>query len=88
MLYIINTILWHMVFRNTSFQSFLSSSIQPSIHGICKTSYKVNAEEEIATDITLERDLSRCDTFVPLRDHTSPLALISGLVGENKHAMW
>ncbi|KAK1875575.1 Apolipoprotein B-100 [Dissostichus eleginoides] len=27
----------------------------------------------------LNRDLSRCDKFVPLRDHTSPLALISGM---------
>ncbi|KAI3364234.1 hypothetical protein L3Q82_011034, partial [Scortum barcoo] len=51
----------------------------PTIHGKCKTYYTVNAREDIATDITLNRDLSRCDKFVPMRDHTSPLALISGM---------
>uniref|UniRef100_A0A8C3ANU6 Apolipoprotein Bb, tandem duplicate 2 n=1 Tax=Cyclopterus lumpus TaxID=8103 RepID=A0A8C3ANU6_CYCLU len=52
----------------------------PTIHGKCKTYYTVNAREDIATDTTLKRDLSRCDKFVPLKDHTSPLALISGMV--------
>ncbi|XP_070843707.1 apolipoprotein Bb, tandem duplicate 1 [Chaetodon trifascialis] len=51
----------------------------PTIHGKCKTYYTVNAREDIATDISLNRDLSRCDKFVPMRDHTSPLALISGM---------
>ncbi|XP_039982146.1 apolipoprotein Bb, tandem duplicate 1 [Xiphias gladius] len=51
----------------------------PTIHGKCKTYYKVNTREDIATDISLNRDLSRCDKFVPMRDHTSPLALISGM---------
>lgn len=51
----------------------------PTIHGKCKTDYTVNAREDIATDISLNRDLSRCDKFVPMRDHTSPLALISGM---------
>ncbi|XP_041814966.1 apolipoprotein Bb, tandem duplicate 1 [Chelmon rostratus] len=51
----------------------------PTIHGKCKTYYSVNAREDIATDISLNRDLSRCDKFVPMRDHTSPLALISGM---------
>ncbi|KAM7367783.1 hypothetical protein PAMP_014060 [Pampus punctatissimus] len=51
----------------------------PTIHGVCKTQYSVNAREDIATDISLNRDLSRCDKFVPIRDHTSPLALISGM---------
>ncbi|XP_010781933.1 apolipoprotein B-100-like, partial [Notothenia coriiceps] len=51
----------------------------PTIHGKCKTQSTVNAREDIATDISLNRDLSRCDKFVPLRDHTSPLALISGM---------
>uniref|UniRef100_A0AAQ4QBK0 Apolipoprotein Bb, tandem duplicate 1 n=1 Tax=Gasterosteus aculeatus aculeatus TaxID=481459 RepID=A0AAQ4QBK0_GASAC len=50
----------------------------PTIHGKCRTYSTVNAREDIATDISLERDLSTCDKFVPLRDHTSPLALISG----------
>uniref|UniRef100_A0AAZ3SHM5 Vitellogenin domain-containing protein n=1 Tax=Oncorhynchus tshawytscha TaxID=74940 RepID=A0AAZ3SHM5_ONCTS len=51
----------------------------PTIHGMCKTNYIVNAMEDIATDITLNRDLSKCDHFIPQRDHTSPLALISGM---------
>ncbi|XP_040919863.1 apolipoprotein B-100-like [Toxotes jaculatrix] len=51
----------------------------PTIHGKCKTYYTVNAREDIATDISLNRDLSRCDRFVPMRDYTSPLALISGM---------
>ncbi|XP_024275438.2 apolipoprotein B-100 [Oncorhynchus tshawytscha] len=51
----------------------------PTIHGMCKTNYKVNTMEDIATDITLNRDLSKCDHFIPQRDHTSPLALISGM---------
>nr|XP_061806662.1 apolipoprotein B-100-like [Nerophis lumbriciformis] len=51
----------------------------PTIHGTCKTYYTINAREDIATDISLERDLSSCDKFVPVRDYTSPLALISGM---------
>ncbi|XP_071324154.1 apolipoprotein Bb, tandem duplicate 1 [Trachinotus anak] len=51
----------------------------PTIHGKCKTHYSINTRENIATDVSLTRDLSRCDKFVPMRDHTSPLALISGM---------
>ncbi|KAM4600708.1 apolipoprotein B-100-like [Polymixia lowei] len=51
----------------------------PTIHGMCRTQYSVNARQDIATDVSLTRDLSRCDKFVPMRDHTSPLALISGM---------
>ncbi|KAM9354955.1 apolipoprotein Bb, tandem duplicate 1 [Pholidichthys leucotaenia] len=51
----------------------------PTIHGKCKTDSIVSAIEDTATKVTLHRDLSRCDKFVPMRDHTSPLALISGM---------
>ncbi|XP_051510342.1 apolipoprotein B-100-like [Myxocyprinus asiaticus] len=51
----------------------------PTIYGSCKTGYSVNTREDIATDVTLNRDLSKCDNFRPLRDHTSPLALITGM---------
>ncbi|KAK5605614.1 hypothetical protein CRENBAI_009306, partial [Crenichthys baileyi] len=51
----------------------------PTIHGKCRTSYTNNAREDIVTDISLHRDLSRCDKFVPIRDHNSPLALITGM---------
>ncbi|XP_053531616.1 apolipoprotein Bb, tandem duplicate 1 isoform X2 [Ictalurus punctatus] len=51
----------------------------PTIYGLCKTDYTVNAREDIATDVTLNRDLSRCDQFRPIKDHTSPLAIITGM---------
>ncbi|XP_049914916.1 apolipoprotein Bb, tandem duplicate 1 [Epinephelus moara] len=51
----------------------------PTIHGKCRTYSTVNARQDIATDISLTRDLSRCSKFVPIRDDTSPLALISGM---------
>ncbi|MCI4389549.1 hypothetical protein PGIGA_G00099390 [Pangasianodon gigas] len=51
----------------------------PTIYGLCKTDYTVNTREDIATDVTLNRDLSRCDQFRPIRDHTSPLAIITGM---------
>ncbi|XP_028996434.1 apolipoprotein B-100-like [Betta splendens] len=50
-----------------------------TVHGICSTSFSVNSREDIATDVTLSRDLSKCDEFVPRWQATSPLALISGM---------
>ncbi|KAJ8274954.1 hypothetical protein COCON_G00095790 [Conger conger] len=50
-----------------------------TLHGICKTDFAVNTREDIATDVTVTRDLSHCDGFSPKKDFTSPLALISGL---------
>uniref|UniRef100_A0A0S7EYM0 APOB n=1 Tax=Poeciliopsis prolifica TaxID=188132 RepID=A0A0S7EYM0_9TELE len=55
------------------------NSNMPTIHGKCMTSYTSNAREDIDTDINLHRDLSTCDKFVPIRDHSSPLALITGM---------
>uniref|UniRef100_A0A3B3V362 Apolipoprotein Bb, tandem duplicate 2 n=1 Tax=Poecilia latipinna TaxID=48699 RepID=A0A3B3V362_9TELE len=51
----------------------------PTIHGKCTTSYTSNAREDIDTDISLHRDLSTCDKFVPIKDHSSPLALLTGM---------
>ncbi|ROL43503.1 Apolipoprotein B-100 [Anabarilius grahami] len=51
----------------------------PTIYGMCKTGYSVNSRKDIATDVTLNRDLSKCDNFRPVKDHTSPLALITGM---------
>ncbi|XP_060722344.1 apolipoprotein Bb, tandem duplicate 1 [Tachysurus vachellii] len=51
----------------------------PTIYGLCETHYTVNTREDIATDVTLNRDLSRCDQFRPIKDHTSPLAIIKGM---------
>ncbi|XP_073708955.1 apolipoprotein B-100 [Garra rufa] len=47
----------------------------PTIYGLCKTDYVMQTSE----DITLKRDLSKCDKFRPIKDHTSPLALITGM---------
>lgn len=57
---------------------------QPTIHGKCNTRYSTNSRSSIAADISLTRDLSECDKFVPIRDYTSPLALISGMVFKKK----
>ncbi|CAB1340530.1 unnamed protein product [Coregonus sp. 'balchen'] len=43
------------------------------------TDFTVNSREDIATDVTVTRDLSKCDSFIAQRDHTSPLAIISGM---------
>ncbi|XP_062267991.1 apolipoprotein B-100-like [Platichthys flesus] len=51
----------------------------PTIHGMCKTDSSITSTEDSTTGISLTRDLSTCDKFVPMRDHTSPLALISGM---------
>ncbi|XP_030577076.1 apolipoprotein B-100-like [Archocentrus centrarchus] len=51
----------------------------PTVHGVCSTDFTVNSREEIATDVTINRDLSRCDWFTARRQDTSPLALISGM---------
>ncbi|XP_062324139.1 apolipoprotein B-100-like isoform X1 [Osmerus eperlanus] len=50
-----------------------------TLHGVCDTDNTVNARENDVTDLTLTRDLSRCDSFTAQKDHTSPLALISGM---------
>ncbi|XP_070843273.1 apolipoprotein B-100-like [Chaetodon trifascialis] len=51
----------------------------PTVHGVCPTDFTVNAREDIATDVTVSRDLSRCDSFFARRQDTSPLALITGM---------
>ncbi|KAG7270490.1 hypothetical protein CRUP_032786, partial [Coryphaenoides rupestris] len=55
------------------------NNYMPTIYGKCKTEATVTERQTIATAISLNRDLSKCDTFVPMRDQTSPLALISGM---------
>ncbi|XP_036406031.1 apolipoprotein B-100-like [Megalops cyprinoides] len=56
------------------------NSNMATLHGLCSTDFTVNTREDIATDVTVTRDLSHCDSFRPSKDLTSPLALISGLV--------
>lgn len=50
------------------------------MHGQCLTDYLVNARKDIATDVTLSRDLSRCDQFYSRELANSPLALLQKLV--------
>eukprot|EP00064_Thunnus_orientalis_P009740 superscaffoldBa00001255_g9766 len=50
-----------------------------TVHGVCSTDFTVNSREDIATDVTVSRDLSKCDWFMARRQDTSPLALISGM---------
>lgn len=50
-----------------------------TVHGVCPTDFTVNVREDIATDVTVSRDLSKCDGFFARRQDTSPLALISGM---------
>ncbi|KAA0708904.1 Apolipoprotein B-100 [Triplophysa tibetana] len=50
-----------------------------TVHGICATEVKVNTREDIATDVTITRDLSGCDHFKTQRSHNSPLAIVTGL---------
>uniref|UniRef100_A0A3Q2WUG3 Vitellogenin domain-containing protein n=1 Tax=Haplochromis burtoni TaxID=8153 RepID=A0A3Q2WUG3_HAPBU len=51
----------------------------PTVHGVCSTDFTVNDKQDIATDVTVSRDLSRCDWFTARRQDTSPLALVSGM---------
>ncbi|XP_029281256.1 apolipoprotein B-100-like [Cottoperca gobio] len=50
-----------------------------TVHGVCPTDFSVNTREDIATDVTVNRDLSKCDFYFARRQVTSPLALITGM---------
>uniref|UniRef100_A0A0E9W9G8 Uncharacterized protein n=1 Tax=Anguilla anguilla TaxID=7936 RepID=A0A0E9W9G8_ANGAN len=43
-----------------------------TLHGMCKTDFAVNTREDIATDVTVARDLSSCDGFSAKKDFASP----------------
>uniref|UniRef100_A0A3Q2XSY2 Vitellogenin domain-containing protein n=1 Tax=Hippocampus comes TaxID=109280 RepID=A0A3Q2XSY2_HIPCM len=51
----------------------------PTMYGICTTDFTVNARGDIATDVTISRDLSSCDGFSAHKQASSPLALLSGM---------
>uniref|UniRef100_A0A3Q3G180 Vitellogenin domain-containing protein n=1 Tax=Labrus bergylta TaxID=56723 RepID=A0A3Q3G180_9LABR len=55
------------------------ATLTSTVHGVCPTDFTVNTREDIATDVTVTRDLSKCDMFFARRQHTSPLALITGM---------
>ncbi|KAM8832925.1 apolipoprotein B-100-like [Spinachia spinachia] len=50
-----------------------------TVHGVCPTDFSVNAREDIATDVTVSRDLSKCDSFTARKQTTSPMAIITGM---------
>uniref|UniRef100_A0A3P8S942 Vitellogenin domain-containing protein n=1 Tax=Amphiprion percula TaxID=161767 RepID=A0A3P8S942_AMPPE len=52
-----------------------------TVHGHCLTDYVENARKDIATEVTLSRDLSQCDQFYSRDLSNSPLALLQKLVG-------
>ncbi|KAF4099959.1 hypothetical protein G5714_020085 [Onychostoma macrolepis] len=60
----------------------------PTIYGLCKTDYVMKTREDIDTEVTLNRDLSKCDKFRPIKDHTSPLALITGMHHPLAQLIW
>ncbi|XP_051252201.1 apolipoprotein B-100 [Dicentrarchus labrax] len=55
------------------------NSLMSTVHGQCLTDYKVNMRKDIATDVTLSRDLSLCDQFNSRELANSPLALLQKL---------
>ncbi|XP_044022340.1 apolipoprotein B-100 isoform X2 [Siniperca chuatsi] len=55
------------------------NSLMSTVHGQCLTDYLVNARKDIATDVTLSRDLSQCDQFYSRELANSPLALLQKL---------
>ncbi|XP_048841544.1 apolipoprotein B-100-like [Brienomyrus brachyistius] len=56
-----------------------SSKYMETLYGLCKTEVTVSSRGNIANNVTFIRDLSKCDRFNPMKDFTSPLALMSGL---------
>uniref|UniRef100_A0A3B3V3X4 Vitellogenin domain-containing protein n=1 Tax=Poecilia latipinna TaxID=48699 RepID=A0A3B3V3X4_9TELE len=51
----------------------------PTVHGVCSSDFAINLGSDAASEVTISRDLSKCDGFVARRQNTSPLALISGM---------
>ncbi|XP_057599079.1 apolipoprotein B-100 [Hippopotamus amphibius kiboko] len=51
-----------------------------TVYGNCSSDFTVKTREEnVATEISIERDLEKCDHFQPISTEVSPLALIKGL---------
>ncbi|MGH0148147.1 UNVERIFIED_CONTAM: hypothetical protein FKN15_012101 [Acipenser sinensis] len=53
-----------------------------TVYGKCDSELTVNTRkaDSSATDITVTRDLIKCQSFDPMRGYVSPLALITGMV--------
>ncbi|XP_028647178.1 apolipoprotein B-100 [Erpetoichthys calabaricus] len=51
-----------------------------TVYGACEGEMTVvNRKGDIASEITVTRDLSSCKNFSPMRDYASPIALITGM---------
>ncbi|XP_072305812.1 uncharacterized protein [Eucyclogobius newberryi] len=50
----------------------------PTVHGQCSSELTERSRDESTSEVTVRRDLSTCDGLVH-KQHTSPLALISGM---------
>ncbi|MEQ2180216.1 hypothetical protein GOODEAATRI_033579, partial [Goodea atripinnis] len=55
------------------------NSLVSTVHGQCLTAYTVNSRQDIATGVSLSRDLSQCDQFYGRTLTSSPLALLQQL---------
>ncbi|KAM6917506.1 apolipoprotein B-100 isoform 1-T1 [Lycodopsis pacificus] len=53
--------------------------LMSTVHGQCFTDYLGNARGDVATQVTLSRDLSQCDQFHSRERVNSPLALLQKL---------
>ncbi|XP_077567723.1 apolipoprotein B-100-like [Stigmatopora nigra] len=73
---IVSSLLIHVMGKETNDNM---QRVTASIYGLCATDFTVHARADIATDVTTSRDLSKCDSFRPEKQATSPLALISGM---------
>lgn len=51
------------------------------MYGNCSSDFTVKTRKgNVATEISIERDLEKCDHFTPVSTGVSPLALIKGMV--------
>ena len=51
------------------------------MYGNCSTDFTVKTKKgNVATEISIERNLGKCDHFQPISTGVSPLALIRGMV--------
>uniref|UniRef100_A0A8D0L817 Apolipoprotein B n=1 Tax=Sphenodon punctatus TaxID=8508 RepID=A0A8D0L817_SPHPU len=51
-----------------------------TVYGTCDSEVEIKSKKgNVATDITINRNLQSCDNFNPIRDYVSPIALVKGL---------
>ncbi|XP_034531344.1 apolipoprotein B-100 [Notolabrus celidotus] len=55
------------------------SKLMSTVHGQCLSNYNVNERRDIATDVSVSRNLPDCDQFTSRESASSPLALLQKL---------